>query len=87
MLDKNRIKTFYKHMESGDFVRQMSAHATQTIVLADAAKFQTPGFVRILPFNQIDRLITDDALPADIEQALTQQNVKLEKVPTWRTSK
>lgn len=78
---------FANSVESGDFVRQMSAHATQTIVLADAAKFQTPGFVRILPFNQIDRLITDDALPADIEQALTQQNVKLEKVPIRRTSK
>lgn len=72
-------------VESGDFVRQMANHATETIVLADSAKFQTPGFVRILPLREIDLMITDSTVPKDIEKALVANNVKLEKVHTRRT--
>jgi len=76
---------FANSVESGDFVRQMAAHAGETLVLADAAKFQTPGFVRILPFSQIDYLITDDALPPEVARSLAKQHVKVETIPTRRT--
>ena len=78
---------FANSVETGDFVRQMAQHANQTIVLADAAKFQNPGFVRILPFSNIDILITDATLPASMQNILTEHDVKLETVHTRRTSK
>jgi len=80
-----RQGVFANSVESGDFVRQMAAHATETIVLADAAKFQTPGFVHILPFRDIDYLITDAILPPDMENIVREQHVKLETVSTRRT--
>ena len=78
---------FANSVESGDFVRQMAAHASETIVLADAAKFQTPGFVQILPFHKIDYLITDAALPVSMQEILKEHDVKLQTVTTRRTSK
>ncbi|MFU8781432.1 MAG: DeoR/GlpR family DNA-binding transcription regulator, partial [Kiritimatiellia bacterium] len=78
---------FANSVESGDFVRQMAAHASETIVLADAAKFNTPGFVQILPLSEIDYLITDAALSPTVEGILIEQNEKLQKVTIRRTSK
>ena len=78
---------FANSVESGDFVRQMAANATETIVLADAAKFQTPGFVHILPFAKIDYLITDAKLPASMHTILKEHNVKLQTVEKRRTNK
>ena len=76
---------FANSVESGDFVRQMAAHANQTIVLADAAKFRNPGFVHILPFDKIDHLITDACLPAEMENTLRTYKVKLQTVETKET--
>ena len=78
---------FANSVESGDFVRRMSEHANQTIVLADAAKFQTPGFVHILPFSKIDFLITDAQPTASMQQIFKEQNVELQTVETRRTGK
>ena len=77
-----RLGVFANSVESAGFVRQMASHAAQIIVLADSAKFQTPGFVHILPFDRIDLLITDDQLPADVERYLLEHNVKLIKTMT-----
>jgi DeoR family galactitol utilization operon repressor len=71
---------FANSVESGDFVRQMANQATETIVLADSMKFQTPGFVRILPLGEVDVMITDATVPPNMEKALAANKVKLEKV-------
>ncbi len=78
---------FANSVESGDFVRQMAANAKETIVLADAAKFQTPGFVHILPFAKADYLITDANLPPSMHTILKEYNVKLQTVEKRRTNK
>jgi DeoR family galactitol utilization operon repressor len=77
---------FANSVESGDFVRQMATHAAETIVLADRAKFQNPGFVCILPWHKIHLLITDSTIPPNIEQAILENKVKLEKIQTRRAN-
>ncbi len=77
-----RQGVFANSLESAGFVRQMAEHAAQIIVLADSAKFQTPGFVHILPFSRIDLLITDDQLSAEAERYLLDQKVNLIKTTT-----
>lgn len=71
---------FANSVESADFVREMATHANEIIVLADAAKFQNPGFVHILPFEEIDLLITDASLPQHIAAELDARKVKRETV-------
>lgn len=66
-------------VESADLVRKMAKQADQTIVLSDSSKFGKPGFARILPFEEVDALVTDSALSADLENELTQADVRVVK--------
>jgi DeoR family galactitol utilization operon repressor len=66
-------------VESADLVRKMSKQADQTIVLSDSSKFGKPGFARILPFEEVDALVTDSELSADLENELTQADVRVVK--------
>lgn len=66
-------------VESADLVRKMAEQAGQNIVLSDSSKFGKPGFARILPFDQVDALVTDADLSPDFENELTQANVRVVK--------
>ena len=44
--------------------KAMIACAQQTILVVDHTKFQKRAFVRFAGWKQIDRVITDDRLPA-----------------------
>lgn len=66
-------------VESADLVRKMARQADQTIVLSDSSKFGKPGFARILPFEEVDALVTDSELPADLEEELTRAEVRVVK--------
>lgn len=66
-------------VESADFVRKMADQADEVIAVADSSKFGTAGFARILPFEQVDMLVTDSYLHKEFEEKLTEANVKVIK--------
>ncbi|HKL20484.1 MAG TPA: hypothetical protein VJ904_01685, partial [Tichowtungia sp.] len=66
-------------VESADLVRKMARQAGQTVVLSDSSKFGNPGFSRILPFEEVDTLVTDSELSAELENELTQAGVRVVK--------
>ena len=66
-------------VESADFVRKMADQADRVIAVADSAKFGAPGFARILPFSQVQILVTDDALGASFEESLKESKVQVIK--------
>ena len=47
------------------------ACAAVTTVLADHTKWGVVGLARIVPLDDVDTVITDDALPADARRHLT----------------
>ncbi|MDF7799885.1 DeoR/GlpR family DNA-binding transcription regulator [Pontiellaceae bacterium B1224] len=66
-------------VESADLVRKMAEQADQVIVLSDSCKFGKPGFARILPFEEIDTLVTDNELTQEFETELTTADVRVVK--------
>lgn len=66
-------------VESADLVRKMAEQADQVIVLSDSGKFGKPGFARILPFGEIDTLVTDNELTQEFETELTTAGVRVVK--------
>jgi DeoR family transcriptional regulator, galactitol utilization operon repressor len=64
-------------VESADLVRKMAEQADQVVVLSDSGKFGKPGFARILPFDGVDALVTDNELTAEFETELTTAGVRV----------
>jgi DeoR/GlpR family transcriptional regulator of sugar metabolism len=51
--------------------------AREVILLADHTKFDQESVVQVAPINVINKLITDNALPASIRLDLTQMGVEI----------
>ena len=66
-------------LENGDLVRKMAEQADEVVVVSDSSKFGKPGFARILPFNEIDTLITDQGLSEEFKTILTNARVRILK--------
>ncbi|VGO23029.1 DeoR/GlpR family DNA-binding transcription regulator [Pontiella sulfatireligans] len=66
-------------VESADLVRKMAEQADQVIAISDSKKFGKPGFARILPFDGVDALVTDNQLTKEFETELTGANVRIVK--------
>lgn len=66
-------------VESADFVRKMADQADQVFAVADSGKFGNAGFARILPFNGVHALVTDQFLRSEFEEKLIEANVKVIK--------
>ena len=66
-------------VESADLVRKMADQADEVIAVSSSSKFGKPGFARILPFDGVDTLVTDNALSAEFEELLTQAEVRIVK--------
>lgn len=64
-------------IQSADLVRRITEQADQVIVLSDSGKFGKPGFARILPFEQVDALVTDNQLSKAFEKELTGAGVRI----------
>lgn len=67
-------------LESADLVRKMADQADEVIVLSDSGKFGKPGFARILPFEGVDALVTDNELTQEFEAELNDASVRVVKV-------
>jgi DeoR/GlpR family transcriptional regulator of sugar metabolism len=59
--------------------RALSEQADATVVLADASKLGNDALARTIPWEQVDRLVTD-AHDAELEQALTLAGTELTSV-------
>ena len=66
-------------VESADLVRKMAEQADEVIAISDSSKFGKPGFARILPFEGVDALVTDQELSGEFEEELTKANVRVVK--------
>lgn len=66
-------------VESADLVRKMAEQADQVVALADSGKFGKPGFARILPFDGLDTLVTDENLSEEFENELAVAGVNVIK--------
>jgi DeoR family galactitol utilization operon repressor len=66
-------------VESADLVRKMAEQADQVFAISDSSKFGKPGFARILPFNGVDALVTDNELKQEFEDKLTEADVRIVK--------
>ena len=51
--------------------------AREIIVVADSSKFNKRGYQIILPFDEIDILITDKGIPENYKTELEKKGVKL----------
>jgi DeoR family galactitol utilization operon repressor len=66
-------------VESADLVRKMAEQADEVIAISDSQKFGKPGFARILPFNGVDALVTDNNLTQEFEKELAVAEVRIVK--------
>ena len=64
--------------------RALMACAAATTVLADHTKWGVVGLARIAPLDDVDTLLTDDALPADARRHLTGAALRLGHHPGSR---
>ena len=66
-------------LESAELVRKMAQQADEVIVLSDSAKFGSPGFARIIPYQEANILITDTNLLKNEENALKDAGIEVIK--------
>ncbi len=66
-------------VESADLVRKMAEQADRVFAISDSSKFGKPGFARILPFNGVDALVTDNGLKKEFEDKLTEAGIRIVK--------
>ncbi|MEE9367235.1 MAG: DeoR/GlpR family DNA-binding transcription regulator [Pontiella sp.] len=66
-------------VESADLVRKMAVQADEVIVISNSDKFGNPGFARILPFEGVDALVTDNDLTTEFEEELITAGVRIVK--------
>ena len=65
------------HMCEVEVCRTLVEHAGRVVVAADNSKFSAKGLIGACPLAEIDLLVTDDAPPADLAQALEAADVEL----------
>ena len=73
-------------LESADLVRKMADQADEVIVVSDSGKFVKSGFARILQFDDVDALVTDDQLSNEFEEILIQAHVRVVKTTVGKNA-
>ena len=68
-------------LEECSMILAMICAARRTIVLADASKFGHSSFAHIAPLGRIQILVTDEAPPSDLAQALKEARVEVIVAP------
>lgn len=66
-------------LESAVLVHKMAEQADQVVAIAHSGKFGKHGFARILPFGDVDVLVTDRELTQEFESELTSAGVRVVK--------
>jgi len=63
--------------EVAEVVRKMAKQADEAVFLADARKFGTIGFARILPIDEIDQVVTDSSISKEACTQLEKRGVSV----------
>ena len=58
----------------------MVERTEQTILVADSGKYNRIGFVKILPLQSMDLIITDSGLEDDIKKEFIENGINLKLV-------
>lgn len=66
---------FDANEQVASFRQVLSEQSVCSILLADSTKFGVPGFVHIIPYKELDVLITDSAPDAQWSEMLVKNNV------------
>ena len=66
-------------LESAVLVRKMAEQADQVIAVGHSSKFGKHGFARILPFDGVDVLVTDNDLDSKIQSEMSSAGVHVVK--------
>ncbi|MDC7227636.1 MAG: DeoR/GlpR family DNA-binding transcription regulator [Spirochaetales bacterium] len=71
-------KGLTSHLQEGaEIVRKMTELGDTVVMTADSSKYNLNGFVKILPLDKIDILITDDGLDSNIQKQISSLGIKL----------
>jgi len=67
-------------IDGAEVVKKMAQQADEKVLVVDSSKYGKAGFAYIMPTEQMDRIITDDALPPDAALELQERGIALELV-------
>ncbi|MDC7226857.1 MAG: DeoR/GlpR family DNA-binding transcription regulator [Spirochaetales bacterium] len=67
-------------VESSETIRKMVERTEQTILVADSGKYNKIGFVKILPLERMDLIITDNGLDKEVINKLNEKGLNLRLV-------
>ena len=63
--------------ENAEIVRKMCNQATKRVLVADSSKYGKQGFVKIIPLQEIDVLITDSGLPQSAVEEIRAMDIEV----------
>ena len=66
--------------EAAEIIKAMEKQADKIVLLAESAKYNTTGFVTILPLNSVDMLITDTGMSDEMTEEITALGVEFMRV-------
>jgi len=67
--------------------RTMIRSARRTIVLADSSKFRAPAFTTFTTLSEIEEVVTDDGVSAEVRSSLGSLGTKMTIVPVGISSR
>ena len=67
-------------IESSEIIRKMVQRTEQTVMVADSGKYNKIGFVKILPLDSMDLIITDSGLDIKVQNDLKEKGLNLRLV-------
>lgn len=64
-------------VENAEMVRKMMESSSVKVLAADSSKYGKTGFVKILPLQSVDIIITDHELPEEAQQQIQEAGITL----------
>ena len=65
-----------------DVERRATSNAERTVALIDSTKFGRASLMTIAPAQELDAVVTDDALDADVRATYEAGGVRIEVAPS-----
>jgi len=62
-----------------EILRDMAAHADQTVIITESQKFSSRGAMRLFSMDETDVVVTDAAIPSQAERELTAHGARVLK--------
>ncbi len=75
---KNGMTTHIE--ESAEIIKYMERQADKTILMADSSKYDQSGFVKILPLDSVDMIITDKGMKKSVVEEIQEAGIEVLQV-------